>query len=184
MRAEPELHYDLRSDLAEDLARWRVEHRSPHPPTVVLLTSGRDLDFAHPMFHSWARPVVFTTWDAATSLRTHAPPQVEIVGVTHPTARGLLEWAQNERGAQAIVIEAGVRTTEQLYEPPGVVDELMLSVFEGSSIHPHARGRSFVSPAHIELDFDEPRPAHRIEEPSGPWSFHRYLRKVNEPSAS
>ena len=177
LRAEPELRYELRSDFAEELEAWRARERSSVPPTVVILTSGQELDFGHPTFHGWAIPVVFTAASQVESLRARAPGGIEIVGMSEPTPRNLLSWARHDRRAETLVLEAGIRTSAQLHEPPVAVDELMLSVFEGASLHPHARGRSFVSPAHIQRSFDEPRPARRIAEPSGPWSFHRYVRR-------
>ncbi|MBW2685980.1 MAG: hypothetical protein JRE19_08690, partial [Deltaproteobacteria bacterium] len=76
LREEPTLTYDLRADprWGDALVDWRERRWGLcDPPWLLILTSGRDLDFSHPVFHGWARPVIFTTDRAATRKLAAAP---------------------------------------------------------------------------------------------------------------
>ena len=165
LRAEPELRYDL----PDALKQWRAAQGLDTPPVVLVLSRG-DLPAAHPVWESWARPVVFTSKAAAASLRL--PARVEVVGVDDPSPREAVGWLRARAGS--VSIEAGPSIAVPLYDPPLVIDELLLSVFEGE-IDPRARGRAFLDAAALS---DRLRLVSevRVDEPSGPWRFTRWLR--------
>lgn len=165
LRAEPELRYDL----PDPLRRWREARGLEAPPRVCVLTRGA-LPAAHPVWESWARPVVYTTREAAASLSL--PDRVEVVGVDEPSPRGAIAWLRER--ADAVSIEAGPSVARPLYDAPLAVDELLLSVFEGE-LDPRARGDAFLGEPALS---DRLRRVHesRLEEPSGPWRFSRWLR--------
>ncbi len=92
-------------------------------------------------------------------------------------------------GAATVLVEAGPTLTRALYsgprradgagaalaEPPGLLDELLLSRFEGR-LDPSAVGRAFVSDAAVRARFPDPPSERRTQESSGSWSFLRYRR--------
>jgi hypothetical protein len=175
LRAEPGLHCALHEDNAPSLMPWRrhVTGRDT-PPWLVVLTGGHDLDLQHPALQGWARPVVFTSQDAAADLEGRAPAHVEIVGDPHPGIERLLSWARAERNATVVSIEAGPTTTRPLYDEPLRVGTLLLSVFEGPFVAPEVEGPPLLSPSALARRMPPVGQPRRIREPSGPWSFWRF----------
>jgi hypothetical protein len=108
---------------------------------------------------------------------------VGLAGGPSPDLQTLIEWARRRFDARTITIEAGPTTTRPLYQPRGgldadgpcLVDELMLSVFEGA-IPSAARGDPFVSERVLERSFGRRYQGEVVEEESGPWRFIRLLR--------
>lgn len=164
LREEPGLRYDLQGPgaLPEGLAAWRAAAGLREPPLLVVLTSGRGLDLEHPAFHSWARPLIFTSVDAAAGL---AGGPVDAVGVERPSLRGLLRHLA-ERGARGVSIEAGPSTAVPLYDAPLGVDELMLSVFRGP-LAERLRAGAFLSAAELDRRLPAVNPAAH----EGEWTF-------------
>lgn len=177
LRAEPGLRYELASDRAEALHTWRMDQLGrPTPPLVVVLTGREDIDVDHPTLHGWARPWIFTNVDCAKALHGRLPRHVGLAGVPSPDLETLIDWARRRFDARTITIEAGPTTTRPLYaEGPGLVDELMLSVFEGT-IPSAARGDPFPSEQTLARCFSRRVEGQPIVEPSGPWRFVRLLR--------
>jgi riboflavin biosynthesis pyrimidine reductase len=192
LRAEPGLRYELASDRAEALHTWRMDQLGrPTPPLVVVLTGREDIDLDHPTLHGWAQPWIFTNVDCAKALHGRLPTHVGLAGVPSPDLETLIDWARRRFDARSITIEAGATTTRPLYypqppqqQPPqerrqgegqGLVDELMLSVFEGT-IPSAARGDPFVSQRTLAHQFMRRYEGEPILEESGPWRFVRLLR--------
>lgn len=177
LRAEPGLRYELASDRAEALHTWRTDQLGrPTPPLVVVLTGREDIDVDHPTLHGWARPWIFTNVDCAKSLHGRLPSHVGLAGVPSPDLETLIDWARRRFDARTITIEAGPTTTRPLYEDgPALVDELMLSIFEGTVPHA-ARGDAFASERSLERCFPRRHEGKVIHEESGPWRFVRLLR--------
>jgi riboflavin biosynthesis pyrimidine reductase len=180
LRSEPTLRYELASDRADALHTWRMDQLGrPTPPLVVVLTGREDIDLDHPTLHGWAQPWIFTNVDCAKALHGRLPRHVGLAGVPSPDLQTLVDWARRRFDARTITIEAGPSTTRPLYrlddEGPGLVDELMLSVFEGT-IPSAARGGPFVSERTLERYFDRRHEGEVVQEQSGPWRFIRLLR--------
>jgi riboflavin biosynthesis pyrimidine reductase len=189
LRAEPGLRYELASDRADALHTWRMDQLGrPTPPLVVVLTGREDIDLDHPTLHGWAQPWIFTNVDCAKALHGRLPRHVGLAGVPSPDLQTLVDWARRRFDARTITIEAGPTTTRPLYRPseephggsagserPGFVDELMLSVFEGT-IPSAARGDRFVSERTLERCFTHRHEGDVVQEDSGPWRFVRLLR--------
>jgi len=179
LREEPTLRYDL----DEPLWAWRREIAGrEEPPRLVVLTSGRDLDPAHPALSSEVRPILFTTAEAAPSFGD-AWAGVDVVGVEGPTARGALRWLREERGARVVTVEAGPSTTLPLYDEPVAVDELMLSVFHGPSLPEPARGAPFLDRSQLRRLMGAGTEPYAVDEPSGRWTFARYRRRGSSDGA-
>ncbi|HBQ17839.1 MAG TPA: hypothetical protein DEF51_44195, partial [Myxococcales bacterium] len=96
----------------------------------------------------------------------------EVVGVDDPSPREAVAWLRARAGS--VSIEAGPSIAVPLYDPPLVIDELLLSVFEGE-IDPRARGRAFLDASALSDRLRLVSEA-RVDEPSGPWRFTRWLR--------
>lgn len=191
LRAEPGLRYELASDRADALHTWRMDQLGrPTPPLVVVLTGREDIDLDHPTLHGWAQPWIFTNVDCARALHGRLPRHVGLAGVPSPDLQTLVDWARRRFDARTITIEAGPTTTRPLYqihdeghhegsqaegEGHGLVDELMLSVFEGT-IPSAARGQPFVSERTLERYFTRRHEGEVVHEQSGPWRFIRLLR--------
>lgn len=165
LREEPELRYELSSGLAafrRDVLGLR------DPPRLLVLTRG-DIPLDHPALHGAARPILFTSAEAAPALR--ARTGLEIAAVPAPSARLALAFLRSERGCRSVSVEAGPTTAVPLYDEPCAIDELALSVF-GGALDPRARGGRFL---------DEPALARRFERVScaleGQWGFERWIRR-------
>lgn len=184
LRSEPSLRYELASDRADALHTWRMDQLGrPTPPLVVVLTGREDIDLDHPTLHGWAQPWIFTNVDCAKALHGRLPQHVGLAGVPSPDLQTLVDWARRRFDARTITIEAGPSTTRPLYQlhhedeggGPGLVDELMLSVFEGT-IPSAARGGPFVDERTLGRYFDRRHEGEVVQEESGPWRFIRLLR--------
>ena len=177
LRDEPDVRH-VEDDAA--LLAWRCEHVArPTPPRSVVLSSGHGLDLAHPLLQSAHDPVVVTGQDGADVLERSARASgahVEIAAREAPGVRDTLALLR-ERGCQTILIEAGPTTALALYEEPVLVDELLLSVYHAPSLGDELVGPEFVPPERLEASFARQGEAVRIDEPSGPWSFSRWLRR-------
>ncbi len=182
LRQEPELSHQLQGpgSSAQGLARWRTEVLGKtRPPISLLLTSGRDLDFAHPLFSGPGRVVILTDRRGGWNLESRASDAgVEIVALDNPTPRDAIGLLRLEFGCATISVEAGPSVSRQFYEPPTVIDELLLSVYGGEPLPPAARGQRHVTPKQIEAAFRQPYPAYSVVGDDGrsPWDFYRYVR--------
>lgn len=174
LREEADLRHDLQGPARDALAAWRRGLGKPAPPISLVLTSGRGLDLAHPLFGGGTRPVINTSREGGERL---AGADVEVVAVAEPSLRGAIVELGERYGARTISIEAGPSSSAALYEPPLAVDELLLSVYEESEIPERVRGGDFLGPERLEALFERPRPPYRTLAPSGRWSFARYLRR-------
>ena len=181
LREEPELRYTLPQAWAGPMLRWRAEAmQRSEPPELLVLTSGQDLDFAHPAFHGWARPHVVTSDVAARALAPTAPPHVDVTGLMSTDLRHVLTWARR-RGGNTISVEAGPSTAGDLYQPPIAVDELWLSEFLEPCLAPHLRGPGLFPGDPAAGSFVAASRAARNTERSGRW---RFSRLVQGPPAS
>lgn len=179
LRAEPELVHRLQGpgQVSRALLKWRERYlKKSRPPVTLVLTSGRDVDLEHPVFHSWTRPVIFTGRDGQWRLESRAPDRgVEIVGVDEPGVRAAIECLRFEFGAATIAIEAGPSVSRRLYQEPAAVDELLLSVAD-VPVPDGVRGDVLLSAEDLGRLFPPPRPAYRVETGDGTWSFYRFRR--------
>jgi riboflavin biosynthesis pyrimidine reductase len=174
LRDEPTLRYDLQGSSAQGLAAWRREVLGKtEPPHVIVLTSaGTGLTPEHPTFHSWARPVVFTSKDGADHFADSG--RLELVRDEEPSLAAVCDWAE-AHGFETISVEAGPSTARQLYADPGYdLAELMLSVFEGEPAA-EARGGEVLTRRRLQQTMTLSFPAVDIDEPSGPWRFERWV---------
>ncbi|MEM9191250.1 MAG: dihydrofolate reductase family protein [Myxococcota bacterium] len=181
LRAEPNLRYDLEGspDFVRALTAYR-DTRCGHqtPPVLVILTRGRVPD-AHPVWESWARPLVFTSDHGATNLAGKLPSRVSVVGVEEPSVRSALAHLARI-GCRSISVEAGPSTAASLYDPLAL-DEVLLSTFAGP-LSPSQRAGTIPNPErHTALRRVS---SQEREEPSGTWSFRRYRRTSRDEASA
>lgn len=168
LRDEPDLRYELDSLglPREPLEDYRRRLGLPQPPNLYVLTSGRGLDPEHSALRGWARATLWTSADANLDGLEALPT----VRRTNPSLRALVRELRSS-GAARVLIEAGPSTSATLYDAPGLVDEVLLSVFCGSEPE-HLAGA--LPQAALDLD-PVAAPAER-DEASGTWAFQMRRR--------
>ncbi len=180
LREEPDLEHRLQGHgrVADALAAWRREHLGKsRPPVTLVLTSGRGLDLGHPVFKTWTRPVIYTGLQGQWRLESQgADHGVEVIGVDEPSVRGAVQFLRYEFGAATISIEAGPSVSCQLYEPPPVVDELLLSVVEVPDLPASVRCGRFLTAEDVGRIFSRYSVPYRVTTEDGEWRFQRFLR--------
>ena len=173
LRAEPELRYEL--DESPDsivFSAYREIDRLLDSPPILLVLSRGELDLAHPALHGWARPCVYTSEVGGERLARAALP---VIVDPHADARAAVRWLrQNVRGP--ISIEAGPSVALPLYEELPLVDELLLSIFEGP-VADAALGRRVLLEQALEAGWVLSH-ERRVVEATGPWRFRRYVRSM------
>ena len=176
LREEPALTYDLRADprWGNALLSWRERRWGLcEPPWLLILTSGRDLDFNHPVFHGWVRPLIFTT-DRAAARKLAAAP-CPVVADAAPDIRRAIQHLHVARECECVSIEAGPSTVRSLYQRPMAVKELLLSLYLEASLDERARGAPLVTLDEVRQLFrSETSATHRGQ--GQHWSFHRLRR--------
>jgi hypothetical protein len=163
LRAEPTLRYDLGGDeLANGLDAYRRERLGKAgPPELWVLTAGRDLDFRHPaLCGPFPTTVVVPTGARLAPLPAH----IRRRDLPDGGLRALLR-AEATAG-RLISVEAGPHTHRALYDPPSVIDELMLTLFLGE-LDVTLRGGEMPGPTELEATLGPPRSDITIEEPAG-----------------
>jgi riboflavin biosynthesis pyrimidine reductase len=179
LREEPALTHGLLGPpaLRAALSAWRRERLVLGlDPWLLVLSSGRSLDPAHPAFHAAVRPLLFVPSAAATGLRERfAETDVRVVSAPAPDVRLALDHLRR-LGAKRITIEAGPTTARALYEAPIRVDELWLAIFEGARPDDEAIGESFPDDATLAAALPRASEPVARDEPSGRWSFLRRSR--------
>jgi hypothetical protein len=176
LRDEPNLTYTLRADprWGSALESWReLRWGLFDPPWILILTRRGDIDFEHPVFHGWGRPLIFTTDRTATRKLAAAPCPVVSDGA--PDIRRAIQHLQLARDCECVSIEAGPSTARELYERPMAVKELLLSVYLEPSLDPRAQGDPLAELSAIRSLFhNETSATHR--DAGRHWSFYRLRR--------
>jgi riboflavin biosynthesis pyrimidine reductase len=159
------------------LAAWRRERLVlALDPWLLVLSSGRSLDPAHPAFHAPLRPLLFVPAAAATGLRERfAETDVRVVSVPVPDVRLALDHLRR-LGARRVTLEAGPTTTRALYDEPVRVDELWLATYQGERPDDEVIGDAFVDGARLAAALPAASEPVTRDEPSGRWCFSRRWR--------
>lgn len=176
LRDEPMLRFDLRADprWGDALLSWRERHWGIcNRPWLLILTGTGEIDFEHPVFHGWVRPLIFTTDRTATRKLAAAP--CPVVADEAPDIRRAVQHLRVARGCDCVSIEAGPSTARSLYERPMAVKELLLSVYLEPWLDERAQGAPLIKLSEVrEMFRSETSAAHR--ERGQHWSFHRLRR--------
>ena len=179
LREEPSLTHALLGppELRGALAAWRRERLVLAPrPYLLVLSSGRGLDPAHPAFHGPTRSLLFVPAEASAELRERfASSEVRVVSVPKPSVRLALDHLRR-LGAKRITLEAGPTTTRELYDEPAGVDELWLATYCGERPPERAIGEPFVEDARLVATLPSGSAPSSRAESSGLWRFERRWR--------
>jgi riboflavin biosynthesis pyrimidine reductase len=176
LRDEPELTYDLRADprWGDALLQWRERRWGLlEPPWLLVLTASGEIDFSHPVFHGWCRPMVFTNDRTATRKLAAAP--CSVVSDASPDIRSAIQHLQIDRQCECISVEAGPSTSRDLYERPMLVKELLLSVYLEPTLDECAKGEPLVTLAEVRRLFHNETSANHRDH-GDHWSFYRLRR--------
>ena len=179
LREEPDLTHNLWHN-EKALLQWRrTVLKKKSPPYSIILTSGRDLDFTHPIFsqNNWTTPIVYVPYDFPSELEAKAK-RVGVQLRVHPkngkiTLQEVIEFAESNLDARTISIEAGPSISAELYQDPIIVNELMLSIYKSQHLNKDFEGGKFISPKDIERIFSSPKASYSKDS----WEFKRYTRK-------
>ena len=175
LRAEPTLtHGPLGSAMtAKALAAWRSRRAKEAVPVGLVLTSGRGLDLDHPVFQAPGQSVIFTGDEGAAHLKEAAKQRgIRVVSDPFPDVRRAIAWLQRQ-GHGTISIEAGPSTSVELYKPPVMVEEVLLSVYRGP-LAESLRGGEFLSPERLKKHFRHASADYPVATADGEWCFYRY----------
>ena len=176
LRDEPELVHEIASDPRLDLSAWRREHlRRSSPPEVAVLTSGRALDWNHPVFSRASRVSIFTGEDQRRALATEAKARgVKLITDPEPTLEGLLAYLGTRHEVRTVTLEVGPSTVASLYAGGGHVQEWMLSACLAETIAQEVVGDPWPDSSQRLRAGLRLRSERRLEEESGPWAFQRF----------
>jgi riboflavin biosynthesis pyrimidine reductase len=179
LREEPGVSHALQGPDAKALEDWRTRTLGKtEPPLTLVLSSGRDLDLDAALLQGPGKVVLFTGAEAAARLAPAAQGRaLKIVSDPTPSIRSAIQWLRGQ-GARTISIEAGPSSARELYAVPVLVDELLLSIFEGRQLPEGVEGPEFLPLEKLREMLPHATPPVRIEEPSGPWSFQRLARRA------
>jgi len=176
LRDEPGLVHEIASDPQLDLSAWRREHllRSSLPE-VAVLTSGRALDWNHPVFSGGSRVSIFTGEDQSNALSIKAKERgVKLITDPEPTLEGLLAYLGTRDEVRTVTLEVGPSTVASLYAGGGHVQEWMLSACLAETIAQEAVGDLWPDASQRLRAGLRLRSECRLEEESGPWAFQRF----------
>ena len=173
LRDEPALCFDVAGNLGRDLGDWRKDALGrSQAPWIVVLTRGGQLPWGHPVVAS-DRTLILTGQEASVP---EPPDSSKIIRRAAPGLIDTIAFLRTEMGCETMLIEAGPSTSSVLYQTDDNVDELMLSVCREDRLPPGVRGRAFPSAATLVSAGLHEVSSRSVQEASGLWSFHRWLR--------
>ena len=174
LRREP----DLCHDLPEDLRAWRREVLGKESsPVVVVLSRSGALPLDHPVFDRQNVVVVVPPSAEAETRAKFIGRRTEIVTIEDLTPRSLIE-SLRWRGLDSLCIEAGPSTSMDLYRSPGLVDELMLSIFEQRILPEDQIVGALPPPDFLRSHFGLQVAEYSQMQGEGLWRFRRYRRET------
>ena len=171
IRGEPSLVHTLQGQHAAQLSAYRADllHK-PGAPLCAILTRSAALPLTHPVWSDATPKLVLTTPESAAPLRLLLGSRAEVLAVVELDARKAIALLQ-ERGYPLISVEAGPSATGPLYEAPTVIDELLLSLYEGPLRGVELGGEL---PSELLVERECVGESEREEE-SGRWRFQRWV---------
>lgn len=173
LRREPALSHSL----GPASAAWRREVLGEaEAPWTVVLTRRPDDVATHPLFATSSGRILVLTSDAAAP---SAPPRGAIVkSLDASDADGLagaIAYLERALGVRSALIEAGPSTARALYRDDGLVDELLLSRYQGPPLPPEMLVGEFATDAEIERRLGRAVHTHVGTGADVDWRFVRHL---------
>lgn len=178
LREEPDVTVAFPDHARADLEAFRREILGPEArrlPLPFVLTSGRGFDPKHRMIRDAGGAVVVTDQAGSKRLEDQGlPDTIAVVAVEAPNIREAVRVAREQFDARTISIDAGPTAANALHDDPLLIDEVFLAVYEGG-LGPELLGPPFVSQQHMTERFVPASAKANVDEPSGPWSFQRFV---------
>lgn len=169
LRREPRLSHAL----SPAAAAWRREVLGiDQPPLVVILTRRPEEAVAHATAAA-GRCVVLTPSARPADTRRGG---IRVLARSFASLAAAVARLEAECGTRSVLIEAGPRTARELYDAPPLVDELLLSVYQGPSLAPAALVGAFATSSRITACLGPPVNEHSEGGRGARWRFLRYLR--------
>ncbi len=170
VRHEPEYRLALQGPQAAALARYRRDVLGKSkPPLCVLMTRDGRLPRLHPLWEDGTEKLVLTVPEHAEALGRVLDGRASVLPVPDLDARNAVKLLR-QRGVPRISIEAGPSANAALYEPPALVEELWLSLYDGPPV-PLGGALSPRLTDGMTLVSEVAR-----DEQSGRWRYQRWLR--------
>ncbi|MFP6639434.1 MAG: hypothetical protein VCC04_04250 [Myxococcota bacterium] len=177
LREEPSTRHALGGAEALDLAAWRRDLLGrPDPPRSVVLTSGREIDWSHPLFRGPRPVLVFTGERAAKELGDAARAVgAQLIAHPEPSLGALLSYLRDLPDMRTVLLEVGPDTVRSVYTTPSPVQEWMLSVHLADQIPQAVLGAPWPGPEQRRAAGLELLSERRVEEEDGSvWLFQRF----------
>ncbi|MFT3927175.1 MAG: dihydrofolate reductase family protein [Myxococcales bacterium] len=174
VRREPALSHRLAGAHALALTALRRALGKANPPLCAILSGSGNLPLEHPVWHDGTPKLVLTRPEGSAELERRLGARAQVIALPDLSARTALSWLRAQ--VPNVSVEAGPSTSGQLFEAPPMVDELLLSRFEGA-LSPAALGKALPDDA---LLFRGLRCVHETSLPAreGTWLFQRWVRVV------
>ena len=175
LRAEPALSHALQGAHARGLAGYRREVlRKASAPACAILTRSGDLPLDHPVWSDGTAKLVLTADSECARLRAALGTRAQVVGFDALDARLACGHLRAE-GYGLVSVEAGPSATAVLYAAPSLVDELLLSTYEGplaeASVGPALPDDGALLGGRVRTA------STRCDEESSAWTFARWSRE-------
>lgn len=179
LRDEPTLQHALQgpAKLVTALRSFRHDLLGQNfAPWLLVLSSGRALDPAHPAFNSAGlRPLLLVPDTAPRQLARDFAGTAEVLRDAQAGPRRAIALLR-ERAVQRITVEAGPATARSLYEQPALVDELWRSTCEAPALPAGVAGAAFLSDEELARALPHRSGGAVRREESGRWRFERFTR--------
>ncbi|MET0388593.1 MAG: hypothetical protein ABW321_21660, partial [Polyangiales bacterium] len=173
-RAEPQLSHVVAGPLAQGLAAYRTHVLGKRAPAwCAMLTRGEGVSPEHRVFNEGVRMVLLTPPDRVAQLTQQMGTRAEVVGLDALDVRRAVAYVRSQ-GARTIMVEAGPSTASALYEPPPLVDHLLISRC-GAEVSPAAVGGALPTDDRLFGGLTQLTSA-PSDEQSGPWRFEHWVR--------
>ncbi len=178
LREEPALSHapEASTDHGEAMAAWRSANGRQRPATTVVMTRSRDIDLDHPVFHGNNPVLVFTNESAPPSFGIElAARGGMLITEAEPTLQRCIARLQ-QTGSAAITVEAGPSTAAKLFEPPVLIDELLLTTLDAAALDPaYVRGELIREDA-LATRLRSTGPAYEARDGDHTWRLQRWVR--------
>lgn len=178
LREEPGLSHapEASEPYGDAMAAWRSANGRQRPATTVIMTRSRDIDLDHPIFHGNNPVLVFTGEDAPPRFGIElAARGGMLVTEAEPTLQSCIARLR-QTGSDAITVEAGPSTAAKLFEPPAVIDELLLTTLDAPTLDSaHSRGELIREDA-LAACLHPTGPAYETRDGDHVWRLQRWVR--------
>jgi riboflavin biosynthesis pyrimidine reductase len=174
---EESVTHELQGPASIGLAIWRKDIlKKVDIPYSLLITSGdRGINLGHPILNkdSGTKPLIYTKTESYRRLKpiNKEFSHITFIPVEETSLQDALKYLWNHLNVSTISIEAGPSTSQELYRPINLIDELMLSIYH-RPVKDSVIGKPFQTQKTLDANFKQ-----TSSFKAGDWEFRRYIRK-------